>query len=299
MKVKRSCLRIPHEGRWASDKLQFVGLQSAGGSRGEDGKLKFAEHLMSDKLQFVVCASVSGTRKKIGKIVELSRPRRRITVVSRSRFLINDKMSQILNQRTDPELVRLMMAGDEEAFVTLYRRWQGMVFRFAWRMSGSESLAEDVTQEVFMMFLNNGARYEAERGSVATFLCGIARNLVLRRIERERPLVPLPEGSEEMEPSVQEYLTVASDPLGDLTRGEAVESVRQAVLSLPVRYREVVVLCDLEETSYSGAAAIVGCSVGTVRSRLHRGRALLIEKLRGNRPDAEKAPLSDPARCFA
>lgn len=254
---------------------------------------------MSDKLQFVVGASVSGMRKKIGKIVELSRPRRRITVVSRSRSLINDKMSQPLNQRTDPELVRLMMAGDEEAFVTLYRRWQGMVFRFAWRMSGSESIAEDVSQEVFMMFMSNGARYDPERGSVATFLCGIARNLVLRRIERERPLVPLPEGPEEMEPSVQEHFTIASDPLGDLSRGEAVKLVRLAVLSLPVRYREVVVLCDLEETSYAGAAAIVGCSVGTVRSRLHRGRALLIEKLRGNRPAAEKAPLSDPARCFA
>jgi RNA polymerase sigma-70 factor (ECF subfamily) len=64
-------------------------------------------------------------------------------------------------------------------------------------------------------------------------------------------------------------------------RDEEIESVRQAVLGLPLHYREVVVLCELEEMSYGEAAASLGCAVGTVRSRLHRARALLKRRLRG------------------
>ena len=74
-------------------------------------------------------------------------------------------------------------------------------------------------------------------------------------------------------------LTADTDTLGDLTRAESVEALRQAVLTLPVRYREAVVLCDLQEMSYADAAAVVGCALGTIRSRLHRGRALLTVKL--------------------
>ncbi len=73
------------------------------------------------------------------------------------------------------------------------------------------------------------------------------------------------------------------DVLGDLARREAIDSVRRAVLSLPKHYREVVVLCDLEEMDYSEAAGALGCAIGTVRSRLHRGRSLLLEKLRPRR----------------
>ena len=87
-----------------------------------------------------------------------------------------------------------------------------------------------------------------------------------------------------------------ADTLGDLTRAESIDALRQAVLTLPVRYREAVVLCDLQEMSYADAAVALGCAVGTVRSRLHRGRALLALKLAaaagvrtsGIHPDAVK-----------
>ena len=87
------------------------------------------------------------------------------------------------------------------------------------------------------------------------------------------------------------------NPLDDLSRTETIESVRKAVLALPERYREVVVLCDLQEMSYLEAAEVLGCAVGTVRSRLHRARALLIEKMR----PAEEEETVDvkSARCFA
>lgn len=182
-----------------------------------------------------------------------------------------------LSQFSDTELWQLARQGDEMAFVTLYRRRQGNVYRFALRMSGSSSIAEDVTQEVFMALMREGSLYDGARSSLASYLFGIARNQVLRRLERERSFAPWPAAAEEPE-SLQ--LSATDNPLGDLTRQETIEGVRQAVLALPSHYREVVVLCDLHELSYLETAEALGCAVGTVRSRLHRARALLVEKLR-------------------
>ena len=86
-------------------------------------------------------------------------------------------------QPTDYDLLLDMLSGDEEAFTSLYRRRQGPVFRFALQMTGNVLIAEDVTQEVFMALLSKTARYDPARGSLASFLYGVARNLVLRRIE--------------------------------------------------------------------------------------------------------------------
>lgn len=186
-----------------------------------------------------------------------------------------------LSQLSDSELWQYVTQGDEAAFVTLYRRRQSAIYRFALRMSGSATIAEDVTQEVFLALMHEkmreGGRYDATRSSLSSYLYGIARNQVLRRLERERNFAPWPESENEPD---ELLLVDTGNPLGDLTRQETVEAVRQAVLALPLHYREVVVLCDLHEMSYLETAESLGCAVGTVRSRLHRARALLVEKLR-------------------
>ncbi len=189
----------------------------------------------------------------------------------------------VSQQHTDAELLRLMLAGEEEAFTALYRRRQGGVYRFALQMSGSEALAEDVVQETFMVLMRDGGNFDAARGSLAAYLYGIARNHVLRAFDRERALVRFDDETEEGSDSPHENLVARPDPLGDLTRAESVEKLRQAVLALPAHYREVVVLCELHEMSYLEAADTLGCAVGTVRSRLHRARAMLAEKMRGRR----------------
>jgi RNA polymerase sigma-70 factor (ECF subfamily) len=145
------------------------------------------------------------------------------------------------------------------------------------QMTGNVVVAEDVTQEVFMALIEHARRFNAQRGTVASFLYGIARNLVLRRLERDR-------GSG-LDVAVEE-IAGGEDLLEDLTRRETVEHVRRAVLSLPPVYREAVVLCDLEDTSYEDAAAALDCPVGTVRSRLNRGRTMLAQKLRGTKTGA-------------
>ena len=198
---------------------------------------------------------------------------------------------------SDADLLRLMMAGDANAFTLLYRRRQANVFRFALQMCGSRAIAEDVTQEVFIVLMREADRYDPSRGSLAAYLYGIARNYVLRRLEQDRMFVQFSDSPEEEEQTTGTMID-RSDPLDDLTRNEMVEELRQSILSMPPRYREVVVLCDLHELSYVDAAAVIGCAVGTVRSRLHRARALLIEKLRAAR-DRENTEEVKSERCFA
>ncbi|MBO0725315.1 MAG: RNA polymerase sigma factor [Blastocatellia bacterium] len=197
---------------------------------------------------------------------------------------------------SDDELLALMRAGDESAFVTLYRRRQGGIYRFALRMSGSETVAEDITQEVFMTLAQGDGHYDSSRGSLSAYLYGVARNHALRRLEKDRFLSPIFEDDEGRESLAPESLITLNDPLGDLTRKEMIATVRQAVLALPAHYREVVVLCDLQELSYADAAAALGCAVGTVRSRLSRGRALLVEKLRAYQ--AAEAGQAGAANCL-
>jgi RNA polymerase sigma-70 factor, ECF subfamily len=200
---------------------------------------------------------------------------------------------------SDAELLRLMLVGEEKAFTELYRRHKGLVYRFALLMSGKASVAEEVTQEVFLALLRNGRRYDPERGSLKAYLCGAARNQVLLLMEKERPYVQLVEESDEGEAVQIAQLISGDDPLGDCARNEANRLVRQAVLALPARYREVIVLCDFQEMSYAEAALALDCPIGTVNSRLHRGHALLLKKLRAAVRLDSSAPDAQGMRCFA
>jgi RNA polymerase sigma-70 factor, ECF subfamily len=186
-------------------------------------------------------------------------------------------------QQPDDDLLRRMRAGDREAFRDIYGRCQGPIYRFALHMSGNTSTAEDVTQEVFMALIRNDCTFDPSRGTLPAYLFGVARNQLLRHWEKEGHYVSLPEGEEYPAPSARtngnHHPNLIVLPV-DLTQNEMIGQVRQAILSLPANYRETVVLCDLQEMSYEETAKILGCAVGTVRSRLHRARILLMQKLR-------------------
>ena len=171
---------------------------------------------------------------------------------------------------SDEQLLARILKGDEEAFAALYRRHQRPIYRFALHMTRDQTIAEDVTQEVFLALLENGRSFDPTLGSLLSFLYGIARNRVLQRIQKQWRDEPVDE--------IEQH---ASDEnvFDDLTRREMVEHVRRAVVSLPPMYREAVVLCDLENASYEEAAMVLECPVGTVRSRLSRGRLMLAHKL--------------------
>ena len=200
-----------------------------------------------------------------------------------------------LTRLSDAELLRLMAAGDEAAFLTIYQRHQRSVYRFALLMTGDANSAEEVTQEVFLAIIREPRRYDQARGSLSAYLYGVARNQVSRLLKRERSYVQLAEETDhETTPT---SFVAKDDPLGDCSRNEVIKLVREAVLSLPARYREVIVLCDFEELSCADAAAALDCPVGTVNSRLHRGHALLLKKLR--RRSLDPTTTDQRLRCFA
>jgi RNA polymerase sigma-70 factor (ECF subfamily) len=195
---------------------------------------------------------------------------------------------------TDDQLVARVGAKDATALSLLFRRRQADVYRVAMLMTGSPAAAEDVTQDVFLAVMHDASRFESGRASVTAWLCGIARNHARRRLERERRIVPL---AAEHEPIAVDAV-VHTDPIADLSSAEQIDALRRAVLRLPVRYREVVVLCDLQDLSYADAALALDCSIGTVRSRLHRGRALLAAKMRANE-EASATTAKRISRCLA
>jgi len=188
---------------------------------------------------------------------------------------------------SDGVLLTRALAGEEPAFLALYQRLKGGIFRYAFYMTGSRTAAEEVTQEVFLMLLKEGGSYRENRGEVGAFAFGITRNLVRRIERRERAYEPLPgddmldnlAGSDEREPLAAQ-----------VARSQVTARVQAAIASLPDHYRQPVVLCDLCELSYEEAAQRLRCAVGTVRSRLNRAHHLLAQKLetlRSRRPDIE------------
>lgn len=202
-----------------------------------------------------------------------------------------------LTELRDEQLLRMMQGGDEEAFTTLYRRRQGGIYRFVLAITGSVALAEDVTQEVFMDLIRDNRGYDPARGSLSGYLLGMARHHALHFLSRDRTYIAIAPSSDGSNDNGDYAPVCQDDPHSLMSRQETIHSLQQAILRLPEHYREAVVLCDLNEMSYEDAASALGCSVGTVRSRLHRGRALLLQKLTGGAKVELHSREIDPSRC--
>jgi RNA polymerase sigma-70 factor (ECF subfamily) len=178
----------------------------------------------------------------------------------------------------DEELLKRSAKGDEEAFAALYRRHADVLYRFAFRMTGSSWGAEEIVQDVFMTLVREPGKYDIERGTLPAFLFGVARNKIMKyneRLPRETSLVERQEDGSGGGLTLRDSFT----PAMWAEQRERLEKVRAAVMELPIEFRETVVLCELEEMTYDQAARMLDCPIGTIRSRLHRGRALLLAKL--------------------
>jgi RNA polymerase sigma-70 factor (ECF subfamily) len=180
--------------------------------------------------------------------------------------------SSELETATDADLVRRAAQGDREAFGAIFERYHSVVYRFARAMTGAADRAEDVTQEVFVALMRDLQRYEPDRAMLSTYLYGVARNVSRSRLRRDRRLLDLLS-------SVWRVTTEPEDPFATLATAETGTEVRRALALIPLRYREVIVLCDLHDLSYADAGAVLGTSTAAVRSRLHRGRQLLKQRV--------------------
>jgi len=172
----------------------------------------------------------------------------------------------------EAQLLARAREGDEQAFGELFTRHQAPIYRYAMHMCGPAA-ADDIVQETFLAVLKSTNGFDAQRGGVGPYLFGIARHLMLKRLG-SRSGVP----TEDVD-VVASHASADLSALELLSRQETIDAVRTAIASLPPAYREAIVLCDLQEMDYQSAASVLECPLGTVRSRLHRARALLAEKL--------------------
>ncbi|ALK95583.1 sigma-70 family RNA polymerase sigma factor [Massilia sp. WF1] len=194
---------------------------------------------------------------------------------------------------SDSDLLRAMRGGAADAFAALYRRHQGPLYRFAALRCGSPASAADVVQEVFMGLMTGRFCFDPLRGTLQAFLFGVARMLILKLEEGRRRHVALPDAldHEDGADDGPELPLDEGGPLARLLDNEAAEQVRRALAHLAPHYRDVVILYEMHELSYAEIADICQVDIGTVRSRLSRGRAALARRLAGWRaaPDLAQA----------
>jgi RNA polymerase sigma-70 factor, ECF subfamily len=172
---------------------------------------------------------------------------------------------------TDERLLEQAASGDETAFAVIYERHRGLVFRFAYRLSQSREVAEEITHDCFLSLIKEPQRFntDKQKASLRTYLCAAARNLVLKRLRRAGAETAIDDFSEQL------AAAESQEPLRLLLDAEVSEAVRKAIGELPHLQREALILFEYEELSLAEIAEVIGADVGTVKSRLHRARERL------------------------
>ena len=173
----------------------------------------------------------------------------------------------------DKDLIERLRAGEPRAFEALVRAYQHRVFGVALRMLGRRADAEDVAQEVFLRVHRAIGEFRGE-ARLSTWLYGIASNLCLNRLASADHRRMRPD-----EDAVMLAPSPAADAAAVAERSEVEAALRQAIAELPDERRIVVVLRDVEGLSYDEIAQALGLEPGTVRSRLHRARLDLKNKM--------------------
>ena len=177
------------------------------------------------------------------------------------------------NSDDSADMARLAQ-GDASALRPLYERHGRALLRFSAAMCRSRQVAEDLVHDTFVALLREPFSFDPALGTVYGYLCGVLRHRVSRHYRQEKRWVTLDTEDESSEPQAP-----AQSPADEIARSEITAAFRRAMLELPLQHREIIALCDLEELPYATVATILGCPVGTVRSRLHRARALLSIRL--------------------
>ncbi|MCD6416366.1 MAG: sigma-70 family RNA polymerase sigma factor [Planctomycetes bacterium] len=181
---------------------------------------------------------------------------------------------------SDEKLVAQVREGDAEAFGRLVRKHQDYVYNAVYHMVGDDQDAEDLAQEVFVRAYNGLAGFEA-RARFTTWLYGILLNTVRSywRRQARRSVVSLGfDGDEPNEPGAQLPAEDAG-PLEAALQNEEIRMVRRAIGELEDELREIIVLRDMQGLPYDELAEALRIPAGTVKSRLHRARGRLKEKL--------------------
>lgn len=170
---------------------------------------------------------------------------------------------------SDRDLVTRHLYGDPEAFDEVYERFGGLVFQIARRMSGDAATAEDLSQEIFLRIYKYLDRFKG-KSSLKTWVYRVAinccRSRLGRRSRRGKAFVDVEEERFDQMPGTMESTDAR------VVRREAREALAHALAGLPVNFREAVILRDIGDLSYEEISVVLGVRIGTVRSRIARGR---------------------------
>ena len=188
----------------------------------------------------------------------------------------------------DRDLVRRIRDGDAEALRAIVERYQDRIFSLIYGIVRDRHEVEDVAQEVFLKVYTRIQAFD-ERSKFYTWLYRVAANAAKDHVKKRsrRPAVALKE--DDVIPST------GDNPVGHAAAAETRRLVREAIAALPLRYREVLTLRELDGLSYNEIAGVLKISIGTVESRLHRARAKLKRRMeRHGRPRRDS--LETPGR---
>lgn len=174
----------------------------------------------------------------------------------------------------DCELVSRLIKGDSAALRELYQRHGRALLRFSVSMCRSQTSAEDLVHDTFVAFMREPSLFDPAQGTVLGYLCGVLRHQISRHFRQQKRWVAMNPDDDSNAPADER-----PGPDDEIARSEVTAAFRRAMLELPLPHREIIALCDLEELPYSTVASILDCPIGTVRSRLHRARALLTIRL--------------------
>ena len=183
-------------------------------------------------------------------------------------------------QITDAELVKGCLAGDRGSWETIVRKNNQRIYNLAYRFTGRFDEAEDLTQEIFLKVYRTLNSYRPESGALVTWMVRVGRNHIIdhyRKFKTERTHTDSLEVEYE---KAEENPTRYASPAQALEQRELSERVHQALLRISEDLREAVILRDLEEFTYEEIAGMLKLPLGTVKSRINRGRAELARLLK-------------------
>lgn len=183
---------------------------------------------------------------------------------------------------TDVRLVELAQNGDHEAFAQLIERYKDKIYRLGYRMLGNRQEAEDMTQETFLRVHTNLERYDGNY-KFSTWIFRIGTNLCIDRLRKKKHFAFSLDAQTGEEEGVDRYSFIESDELSpefQVILSESQKTVRRLIDSLPEKYKSIIVLRYLHDLSLNEISEITELPVTTVKTRMHRGRALLRKKIK-------------------
>ncbi len=181
------------------------------------------------------------------------------------------------NRIIETELIESAAKGDAAAFGKIYILLRDPIYGFAFRMLGDGSTAEEITQETFVFFIENLKKYQKERGSLLSFLCGVARNRIMHYLRNNGNKFEV--SRDDSDDFVEPFDESGSSPLEILLEHELEIKVRESLAKLPPLQREAIILREMHELSYEEIAKITGDDINAVKVRLFRARRNLARRI--------------------